>query len=77
MSTSLSHALDSQLLMGQLNWEVANYLLDHGADVNAKDKQGFTPLSSAALQGHLPLIDLLVLRGAVQQRRSRTYDDGI
>ena len=43
--------------------EVAIYL-DHGADMNARDKDGFTPLHAAAQTGHLPLVDLLILRGA-------------
>ena len=42
----------------------ATCLLDDGADINAKDNQGFSPLIYAAQQGHLPLVDLLVLRGA-------------
>jgi ankyrin repeat protein len=44
--------------------EIAIYILDHGADFNAKDNQGFTPLICAAQEGHLPLVDLLDLRGA-------------
>jgi ankyrin repeat protein len=44
--------------------EAAIYLLDHGAEVNSKDNQGFTPLHFTAHEGHLPLVDLLVLRRA-------------
>ena len=43
---------------------MAIYLLDHGADVNAKGTKGFTPLSCAAQEGRLPVVDLLILREA-------------
>jgi ankyrin repeat protein len=44
--------------------EAAIYLLDHRAEINPKDNHGFTSLTLAAQEGHLPLVDLLVLRGA-------------
>jgi ankyrin repeat protein len=58
-STSIGHRA-----LNYGHQEAAIYLLDPGADVNAKNNRGFTPLSSAAQEGHLPLVDLLVLRGA-------------
>ena len=45
---------------------IAICLLDHGADVDARNNEGlqFTALLDAAQRGHLPLANLLVLRGA-------------
>lgn len=38
-------------LAGYNNLEVAEYLLQHGADVNAQDKGGLIPLHNAASYG--------------------------
>ncbi len=38
---------------------VAAFLLTHGADVNARDKTGATPMLYAALGGHRNVVDLL------------------
>jgi ankyrin repeat protein len=40
------------------------YLVDHGADVNAKNENGETPLHYAASNGHLPIVQYLVQHGA-------------
>ena len=42
----------------------AKLLLDHGADVNATQHGGFTPLHAAAFSGELALVRLLVDSGA-------------
>ena len=39
-------------------------LIDHRADIEAKDWTGFTPLHCAAQEGHLATARLLVTRGA-------------
>ncbi len=51
--------------------EAANWLLDHGADIDQKATfgglthgQGITALNIAAQSGHLPMVQLLVERGA-------------
>ncbi len=44
--------------------EVAGLLLDHGADVNARQQGGFTPLHAAAQNGQIDMLDLLLERGA-------------
>lgn len=38
-------------IAGYNNLEVAEYLLEHGADVNAQDKGGLIPLHNAASYG--------------------------
>lgn len=46
------------------NYEVADILIQNGADVNAKQMQGVTPLHSAAHNGQTKLAKLLIDRGA-------------
>lgn len=43
---------------------VVEYLLQHGADVHAKDKGGLVPLHNACSYGHYEVADLLVKHGA-------------
>lgn len=46
------HAYESFVsTAGYNNLEVAEYLLEHGADVNAQDKGGLIPLHNAASYG--------------------------
>lgn len=40
------------------------YLLDYGANVNAKSQQGFTPLTTAIREDRADMVDLLLARGA-------------
>jgi ankyrin repeat protein len=42
--------------------EIAAYLIDAGADVNAKSTQGITPLMAAAMNGHTDLVALLATK---------------
>jgi len=44
--------------------DIATYLLDHGADINARDVRGWTPLYSACANDHLVMVVLLVSKGA-------------
>ncbi|XP_031416703.1 poly [ADP-ribose] polymerase tankyrase-2 isoform X2 [Clupea harengus] len=44
---------------------VVEYLLQHGADVHAKDKGGLVPLHNACSYGHYQVAELLVIHGAV------------
>lgn len=48
------------LAAGYNNLEVAEYLLKHGADVNAQDKGGLIPLHNASSYGHLDIAALLI-----------------
>jgi ankyrin repeat protein len=46
------------------NIEAVKQHLASGADVNAKDKNGFTPLHLAAMQGQKEVAELLIANGA-------------
>ena len=46
------------------NIDVVKELLEKGADVNAKDKHGWTPLHAAATAGHTEIAKLLIDKGA-------------
>ncbi|XP_078310376.1 poly [ADP-ribose] polymerase tankyrase-1-like [Crassostrea virginica] len=43
---------------------VVEYLLQHGADVHAKDKGGLVPLHNACSYGHFEVTELLIKHGA-------------
>ena len=47
-------------------WEkdTVNYLIEKGVDVNAKDKNGSTPLHYAAKMANLKVVKLLIEHGA-------------
>ena len=46
------------------NAEVAHYLIKNGADVDAKDAEGFTPLIRAKANKNLDIVEVLVSNGA-------------
>jgi ankyrin repeat protein len=50
--------------VGQNHLDVAKYLLDKGADVNATTKDGLTALHMAAQNGNIGIITLLLERRA-------------
>ena len=43
---------------------MAELLIANGADVNAKDIDGWTPLRKAAFYGHREIVELLIANGA-------------
>lgn len=53
------------LAAGYNNYEVAEYLLENGADVNAQDKGGLIPLHNASSYGHLDIAALLIKHNTV------------
>jgi ankyrin repeat protein len=44
--------------------EIAELLIAKGADLNAKDNNGWTPLHEAARKGHKEVVELLIAKGA-------------
>jgi hypothetical protein len=54
--------------------EIARLLLASGADVNAADSRGATPLMCAAMAGDVPLVQLLLKRGAAYYTRELWID---
>jgi ankyrin repeat protein len=43
----------------------ATILADHGADVNSRDNDGWSPLSLAAVSGHTAIVEMLLKQGGV------------
>jgi ankyrin repeat protein len=54
--------------------EVVRFLIEKGADVNAFDKNGYTPLISAAMYGLLDSVQTLIEKGADVNARN---NDGV
>ncbi len=52
--------------------EIARMLVENGADVNARQQQGFTPLHGAAQNGDTGIVKLLLAHGADREARSET-----
>ncbi|KHJ42648.1 Poly(ADP-ribose) polymerase catalytic domain protein [Trichuris suis] len=60
------HCLSNRFpLAGYNNYEVAEFLIQKGADVNAKDRGGLIPLHNAASYGHFEIGQLLIQHGAL------------
>ena len=65
------NAGDSEFGVTALSWaalldatEIAEFLVEKGADVNAESRDGSTPLHSAAFLGHTKIAELLIQKGA-------------
>ncbi|KAF6031868.1 hypothetical protein EB796_009770 [Bugula neritina] len=79
LGTDVNEMLDSRYPLhfaadyGQL--EVLEYLISQGADINAEDKYGITPLLSAIYEGHEKCVALLLEKGADKNRthNGQTY----
>lgn len=58
-----THALMVAAAFGHV--DTVRVLIDTGADVNAQDLTGWTPLHAAAFKGNLQIVRLLLERGAI------------
>jgi ankyrin repeat protein len=58
------------LAAGEGRLDAVRYLLDQGADVNARDEHGRSALTEAAFNGNASVIKELILRGAELNARS-------
>ena len=56
---------------GQNSVEVAKLLIDHGAEVSARDQQGGTPMHYAAVQNSVKTAKLLIDHGAEVSARDK------
>ncbi|XP_071948207.1 poly [ADP-ribose] polymerase tankyrase-1-like [Antedon mediterranea] len=59
------HSTPLHFAAGYNRVAVVEFLLEHGADVHAKDKGGLVPLHNACSYGHYEVTELLVKHGAV------------
>ena len=48
------------------NKDLIEWLITHGADVNARDLSGCTPVSTASGYGHKDIVELLKAAGGVE-----------
>lgn len=59
------------------NLELVKLFLEYGADPNASDKKGWTPLHIASLFGHRDIAKLLLDRGAIVDRKDNSKYDAL
>ncbi len=65
-------ALEAAIFSGSKEAKrIMSFLLDHGADLNAVDRNGCTTLMHAIVHKRFDLAKLLVERGADPKRRNR------
>lgn len=43
---------------------IAQFLIQHGADIDLQSKDGFCPLYAASLNGHVDIVRMLLSMGA-------------
>ncbi|CAD5120790.1 DgyrCDS9349 [Dimorphilus gyrociliatus] len=52
------------------HFDVIKYLIERGANVNACDSHGITPLLSAIYEGHKECVELLLSNGADKSKKA-------
>jgi ankyrin repeat protein len=62
--TSVAERLRAMLDLGDEHAAIAALLLDHGADIDSRGREGWTPLASAATHSATAVAELLLQRGA-------------
>lgn len=70
-SAIVSNSLYSLLVCYHGNTKVVALLIEHGADVDRKNKRGQTPLSFATLFGYQDIVERLKGAGASVRLRDR------
>ncbi len=61
---NLGGATALHLACREKNFEIAKILIENGADINAVDNEGWTPLMRSSLSGSAEIVDLLLKNGA-------------
>ena len=56
--------------MWQQRRATSQYLCEQGADKEARDEDGWTPLRTASYNGHLPVVQYLCDQGADKKARN-------
>lgn len=59
------------LAAGYNNFDIAEYLLENGAEVNSQDKGGLIPLHNASSYGHLDIAALLIKHNTIVNATDR------
>ena len=72
-SNNAQHVMPLHSAVAARHLEIAEALLEHGADANAKQQDGITPLQEAAQNGQVEMARLLLKHGADVNARK---DDG-
>ena len=52
--------------------EVSRVLIEHGSDIAYRDRLHYTPLDYAVLYGHVKIVELLVAKGANENRMNKS-----
>lgn len=63
-NTALMRTADTMYVESEICIEIAQYLLEKGANINAKTRNGWTALMYASCKGHFDMVKFLVENGA-------------